>query len=260
MVDQTPQWRQNLNPFCLPPAGNYYSLRSQHEKAALYFQRALKLNPRCLGAWTLMGHEYMEMRNTSAAIQAYRSAPRCCRVCLWHTSNPHGIYRDFCLFVFVNWIQTRYWSEQAWLPSLVRPGSDLRDPQDAFLLFVLLPKGSPAQVQQRKSEVTIFSIIIIQLFGSSFYMLQYMSVYFFRPNDSRMLVALGESYEKLAQQVEAKKVRRNLCTYLYGCLAYCARVCVFWPALCLCSVTGGPTQWGTWRKWLCSNLQSKWLC
>uniref|UniRef100_A0A9J7XWX0 CDC23 (cell division cycle 23, yeast, homolog) n=1 Tax=Cyprinus carpio carpio TaxID=630221 RepID=A0A9J7XWX0_CYPCA len=52
--------------------GNYYSLRSQHEKAALYFQRALKLNPRCLGAWTLMGHEYMEMKNTSAAIQAYR--------------------------------------------------------------------------------------------------------------------------------------------------------------------------------------------
>ncbi|TRY59387.1 hypothetical protein DNTS_004296 [Danionella cerebrum] len=38
--------------------GNYYSLRSQHEKAALYFQRALKLNPRCLGAWTLMGHEH----------------------------------------------------------------------------------------------------------------------------------------------------------------------------------------------------------
>lgn len=53
-------------------SGNYYSLRSQHEKAALYFQRALKLNPRYLGAWTLMGHEYMEMKNTSAAIQAYR--------------------------------------------------------------------------------------------------------------------------------------------------------------------------------------------
>uniref|UniRef100_A0A8B9RFI9 Cyclosome subunit 8 n=1 Tax=Astyanax mexicanus TaxID=7994 RepID=A0A8B9RFI9_ASTMX len=57
-----------------PLTCNYYSLRSQHEKAALYFQRALKLNPRCLGAWTLMGHEYMEMKNTSAAIQAYRHA------------------------------------------------------------------------------------------------------------------------------------------------------------------------------------------
>lgn len=42
--------------------------------------------------------------------------------------------------------QTRHWSEQAGLQSLVRPGSDLRDPQDAFLLFVLLQKGSSAQV------------------------------------------------------------------------------------------------------------------
>ncbi|KAK7111014.1 cell division cycle protein 23 homolog [Littorina saxatilis] len=54
--------------------GNYYSLRSQHEKAILYFQRALRLNPHYLSAWTLMGHEYMEMKNTSAAIQAYRQA------------------------------------------------------------------------------------------------------------------------------------------------------------------------------------------
>ena len=56
------------------PAGNYYSLRSQHEKAVLYFQRALKLNPNYLSAWTLMGHEYMELKNTPAAIQAYRHA------------------------------------------------------------------------------------------------------------------------------------------------------------------------------------------
>ena len=55
-------------------AGNYYSLRSQHEKAVLYFQRALKLNPNYLSAWTLMGHEYMELKQTSAAIRAYRQA------------------------------------------------------------------------------------------------------------------------------------------------------------------------------------------
>ena len=67
--------------------GNYYSLRfeqilmflnstmisrSQHEKAVVYFQRALKLNPGYLSALTLMGHEYMEMKNTHAAIQSYR--------------------------------------------------------------------------------------------------------------------------------------------------------------------------------------------
>lgn len=79
LADRTACYWHNPNHFCLSSTGNYYSLRSQHEKAALYFQRALKLNPRCLGAWTLMGHEYMEMRNTSAAIQAYRSDWRCCR-------------------------------------------------------------------------------------------------------------------------------------------------------------------------------------
>ncbi|XP_044751936.1 cell division cycle protein 23 homolog [Coccinella septempunctata] len=54
--------------------GNYYSLRSDHPKAVLYFKRALKLNPRFLSAWTLMGHEFMEMKNTNAAIQSYRRA------------------------------------------------------------------------------------------------------------------------------------------------------------------------------------------
>ena len=54
--------------------GNYYSLKSQHEKAVLYFKRALQLNHHYLSAWTLMGHEFVEMRNTAAAIEAYRRA------------------------------------------------------------------------------------------------------------------------------------------------------------------------------------------
>ena len=54
--------------------GNYYSLKAQHEKAVLYFRRALKLDRRFLSAWTLMGHEYVEMKNTPAAVQAYRRA------------------------------------------------------------------------------------------------------------------------------------------------------------------------------------------
>ena len=52
--------------------GNYYSIRTAHDKAVLYFQRALKINPNYLSAWTLIGHEYTEVKNTSAAIQAYR--------------------------------------------------------------------------------------------------------------------------------------------------------------------------------------------
>jgi anaphase-promoting complex subunit 8 len=34
--------------------GNYYSLKAQHEKAVVYFSRALRLNWRYLSAWTLM--------------------------------------------------------------------------------------------------------------------------------------------------------------------------------------------------------------
>eukprot|EP00051_Salpingoeca_urceolata_P021206 m.328472 g.328472 ORF g.328472 m.328472 type:complete len:450 (-) comp19753_c1_seq4:1418-2767(-) len=54
--------------------GNYYSLRNRHQKAVQYFERALKLNRRYLSAWTLMGHEYVELKNAPAAIEAYRRA------------------------------------------------------------------------------------------------------------------------------------------------------------------------------------------
>ncbi|XP_013103699.2 cell division cycle protein 23 homolog [Stomoxys calcitrans] len=54
--------------------GNYYSIRCDHQMAIMYFQRALKLNPKYLAAWTLMGHEFMELKNTNAAIQSYRKA------------------------------------------------------------------------------------------------------------------------------------------------------------------------------------------
>lgn len=57
--------------FCL---ANFYSLRGQHDKAATYFSRALKLDPTNISAWILMGHEFMEMKSTEDAIKAYRSA------------------------------------------------------------------------------------------------------------------------------------------------------------------------------------------
>lgn len=40
------------------------------------FRQALKLDRGYLTAWTLMGHEYVEMSNTHAAIEAYRRACR----------------------------------------------------------------------------------------------------------------------------------------------------------------------------------------
>jgi anaphase-promoting complex subunit 8 len=45
-----------------------------HEKAVQYFRRALTLDRSCLSAWTLMGHEYVELKNTHAAIESYRRA------------------------------------------------------------------------------------------------------------------------------------------------------------------------------------------
>ncbi|MCJ1352995.1 MAG: Anaphase-promoting complex subunit 23 [Icmadophila ericetorum] len=54
--------------------GNYYALKSEHEKAVIYFCRALTLDRSFLSAWTLMGHEYVELKNNHAAIESYRRA------------------------------------------------------------------------------------------------------------------------------------------------------------------------------------------
>ena len=48
-----------------------------HERAVQYFRRALRLNPHYLSAWTLMGHEYVELKNPPAAIGALRCAFLC---------------------------------------------------------------------------------------------------------------------------------------------------------------------------------------
>jgi len=54
--------------------GNYFAKRSEHEKAIVYFRRALTLDRSYQAAWTLMGHEYLELRNTHAAVECYRRA------------------------------------------------------------------------------------------------------------------------------------------------------------------------------------------
>jgi anaphase-promoting complex subunit 8 len=58
----------------LIPSGNHYSLRGEHEKAIKYFRRATFLDRTFLAAWTLLGHEYVEQKNSHAAIEAYRRA------------------------------------------------------------------------------------------------------------------------------------------------------------------------------------------
>lgn len=63
-------WRAKL----IISLGNYYSSRADHTKAITYFKRSLMLNRDYLPAWTLMGHEFVELKNSHAAIEAYRKA------------------------------------------------------------------------------------------------------------------------------------------------------------------------------------------
>ncbi|SCU81560.1 LAME_0B07668g1_1 [Lachancea meyersii CBS 8951] len=53
---------------------NYYSAKQEHEKSIMYFRRALTLNKNSTSAWTLMGHEFVELKNSHAAIECYRRA------------------------------------------------------------------------------------------------------------------------------------------------------------------------------------------
>ena len=54
--------------------GNFYSLLGDHDKAVVYFKRAVRLNKKDHTAWILLGHEYLELKNHSMAIEAYTRA------------------------------------------------------------------------------------------------------------------------------------------------------------------------------------------
>jgi hypothetical protein len=56
-------------------------------QAVLYFRRALKLNRHYLSAWTLMGHEYVELKNPPAAIG--KPKPSCVEVLAPHAQASH---------------------------------------------------------------------------------------------------------------------------------------------------------------------------
>jgi len=53
--------------------GNYYGLRGDHERAVKYFRKALHLDRTYLPAFTLMGHEHIEMKRSEEAIESYRA-------------------------------------------------------------------------------------------------------------------------------------------------------------------------------------------
>ncbi|KAI7905498.1 anaphase promoting complex subunit 8 [Cokeromyces recurvatus] len=53
---------------------NYYNLKGEIPESIEYFKRALKLNRSYLLAWILLGHDYIELKDTSVAIECYRRA------------------------------------------------------------------------------------------------------------------------------------------------------------------------------------------
>ncbi|ORY98781.1 anaphase promoting complex subunit 8 [Syncephalastrum racemosum] len=53
---------------------NYYSIKREFAHAIEYFKRALKLNRSYYLAWTLLGHDYIELKDTNSAIECYRRA------------------------------------------------------------------------------------------------------------------------------------------------------------------------------------------
>ncbi|KEG12507.1 hypothetical protein DQ04_01661110 [Trypanosoma grayi] len=54
--------------------GNYYVLMGAHDRGVLHFRRAVAADPTFLAAWTLLGHAYLETKNSAAAVEAYRTA------------------------------------------------------------------------------------------------------------------------------------------------------------------------------------------
>lgn len=54
--------------------GNFYSLNGDHEKACAYFKRGIKMDKTNHTSWILLGHEYLELKNYTLAIEAYTSA------------------------------------------------------------------------------------------------------------------------------------------------------------------------------------------
>ena len=54
--------------------GNYHNSRGDRLRAIEAFKRAIRLDVGFLMAWVLLGHEYVELKNSHAAAEMYRRA------------------------------------------------------------------------------------------------------------------------------------------------------------------------------------------
>ena len=67
-------------PETLIVSGNFYALNGRHDEAISNFSMALRADSSFTFAWTLIGHEFAELENISAAMSAYSKA---------YENNPH---------------------------------------------------------------------------------------------------------------------------------------------------------------------------
>lgn len=77
--------------------GNFFSLKADHEKAAVLFKRATVLSPSNINALLLLGHELVELRNPSAALAVYQQA-----ILVGKTSDSRPFYAIGQLFELIN--------------------------------------------------------------------------------------------------------------------------------------------------------------
>lgn len=54
--------------------GNLYNMACQHHESALYFQQSVILNSGYTEAWTLLGHQFVEIRNLPSSLVCYKKA------------------------------------------------------------------------------------------------------------------------------------------------------------------------------------------
>lgn len=54
--------------------GNYHTLRGDNHRAVEVFKRGVRLDPSCASAWILLGHGYIELKDSMAAAEMYRKA------------------------------------------------------------------------------------------------------------------------------------------------------------------------------------------
>ena len=147
------------------------------------FSRALKLNAKYLSAWTLMGHEFLEMKNTPAAVRAYRKA-------VGNEPLPPP-----CLTLFSLTDQQSFRGKCSGLQSVVWFRANVRDIEDAPLCSLLLSQSYNTEVPYpfpsppRPTHRFSMGAILISNLP-------------FRPYDARMWCAMAKCYESLPDKHE----------------------------------------------------------